>query len=42
MQIADLVQAALKQRRSLPDLEEVRKRVAMAVDVRTEPPTPAV
>ncbi|APC36904.1 site-specific integrase [Nocardiopsis dassonvillei] len=38
-QIADLVQAALKQRRPLPDLPEVRKRVAMAVDVRTEPPT---
>ncbi|WP_160050600.1 MULTISPECIES: site-specific integrase [unclassified Nocardiopsis] len=37
--IADLIQAALKQRRPLPDLEEVRRRVAMAVDVRTEPPT---
>jgi integrase len=29
---------ALKQRRPLPDLQEVRRRVAMAVDVRTEPP----
>ncbi|WP_435107072.1 tyrosine-type recombinase/integrase [Nocardiopsis synnemataformans] len=39
VQIADLVQAALKQRHPLPEVEEVRKRVAMAVDVRAEPPT---
>ncbi|RKS04931.1 site-specific recombinase XerD [Nocardiopsis sp. Huas11] len=40
-QIADLVQKALKQRRPLPEVEEVRRRVAMSVDVRTEPPTVA-
>jgi integrase len=42
VQIADLVQKALKQRRPLPEVEEVRKKVAMSVDVRTEPPTVAV
>ncbi|MES0837850.1 tyrosine-type recombinase/integrase [Nocardiopsis tropica] len=39
VQIADLIQDSLRKRRPLPDLEETRARVAMAVDVRTEPPT---
>jgi integrase len=39
VQVADLIQAALANRRALPDLEEVRKRIGMWVDVRAEVPT---
>ncbi|MEE2038917.1 tyrosine-type recombinase/integrase [Nocardiopsis sp. CT-R113] len=42
VQIADLIQDALRARRSLPPVEEVRKRVGTGVDVRSEPPTTAV
>ncbi|MDE3721391.1 site-specific integrase [Nocardiopsis sp. N85] len=36
--VADLIQAALKGRRPLPEVEEVRKRIGGGVDVRREPP----
>ncbi|MFJ9555312.1 tyrosine-type recombinase/integrase [Nocardiopsis sp. NPDC101807] len=42
VQIADLIQDALRARRSLPPVEEVRKRVGTGADVRSEPPTTAV
>ncbi|WP_304451404.1 site-specific integrase [Nocardiopsis sp. YSL2] len=39
VQVADLIQTALNQRRPLPDVEEVRKRIGTGVDVRAEVPT---
>ncbi|RKS04956.1 site-specific recombinase XerD [Nocardiopsis sp. Huas11] len=42
VQVADLIQWALKDRQPLPDLEEVRKRVGAGVDARTQTPTVAV
>jgi integrase len=39
VQVADLIQTALNQRRPLPDVEEVRKRIGTGVDVRAQVPT---
>jgi integrase len=39
MQIADVIQGSIKAREPLPDLEEVRRRVNVGVDVRAEVPT---
>ncbi|KOX09740.1 hypothetical protein [Nocardiopsis sp. NRRL B-16309] len=39
VQVADLIQTALAQRRPLPDVEEVRKRIGTGVDVRAQVPT---
>ncbi|MCY9785224.1 site-specific integrase [Nocardiopsis sp. EMB25] len=41
VQIADLIQTAPANRRPLPDLEEVRKRIGTGADVRAEVPTVA-
>ncbi|MFI6578050.1 tyrosine-type recombinase/integrase [Nocardiopsis sp. NPDC050513] len=41
VQVADLIQTALANRRPLPDLEEVRKRIGTGVDVRAEVPSVA-
>ncbi|MET9794169.1 tyrosine-type recombinase/integrase [Nocardiopsis alba] len=41
-QIADLIQDALKKRKTLPSVAEVRKRLGTGVDVRKEAPTVGV
>ncbi|WP_160051516.1 site-specific integrase [Nocardiopsis sp. FR26] len=42
VQVADLIQTALAQRRPLPEVEEVRQRLGTGVDVRAQVPTVAV